>query len=505
MSDETRRRIEALARDRNVDVEDLQHALAAAQADGQITPEEELALLARIEDFEPAARRFLEDALSGRAGVAAGRVLLAQAPPGAQRDLYYPRADVMALQDALTRAGFPAQVDGHYGPATARSVGDLQASAGLPRTGALDSAALLALNERLAARGEPPLDVTPRARVRPDAVVALRGAGAPEVNRALQAGLARLAERVDLPELRIEATGAFDGATERAVAALQRLAYLPETGIVDAATLRALDAALEHERLAPVGLDPAAAPGGPPAGVELHFYPGPQELKVYALRGAEVLGAYAMVGGRIEPRDDPNNASVRYDPTPAGQYVVDLVSPHASSVWAYSYVPYGAALREADGEVLFRDLNGRWRWATGPKGVFAGREPPPLEREDYLDADGKLPPAWTRSDFGHLRARLRRISDGAVQTHMIHPVPAQEGTERYFQDTAALLDPRAAQRELGYSHGCEHIHPKDLDEMISRGYLAPGTRFIVHGYDEVFAPPAAPPPSQAGPASPGVT
>ena len=32
-------------------------------------------------------------------------------------------------------------------------------------------------------------------------------------------------------------------------------------------------------------------------------------------------------------------------------------------------------------------------------------------------------------------------------------------------------------------------YPRDLDDMVARGFLAPGTRFVIHGYDEVFSPP----------------
>jgi hypothetical protein len=64
---------------------------------------------------------------------------------------------------------------------------------------------------------------------------------------------------------------------------------------------------------------------------------------------------------------------------------------------------------------------------------------------------------------------------GAVEHHF-YPV-----------DTERKVDAATALDVLDWSHGCEHIHPRDLDELVSRGVLAPGTPFVVHGYDEVRA------------------
>ena len=121
--------------------------------------------------------------------------------------------------------------------------------------------------------------------------------------------------------------------------------------------------------------------------------------------------------------------------------------------------------------------------------MFAGRNPPPLERASYLDRTGKVYETWRLNDFGHLRGQLKSVRTGAYQGHMIHSSPKNEATAAYFADTDALLDPAKALGVLDWSHGCEHIHPRDLDEMVARGYLAPGTTFVVHGYDEVRAAP----------------
>ena len=493
MSDELERRADDLSRDDNLDLEDVRFVLAAATPEQRADAASAL-LAARAAALEPAARRYLDaiaaKGANGADAAAPNRLLLAPAPRGRAKDLYYPRTDVVALQEALTRLGERLAVDGDYGPATARAVASTQTRLGLSATGTVDSNTLLALNGALAAAGLATLDLTPRARIRPDWVLACRGAAASEDALTLRVALRCLATHFNDETLTVEASGAFDAALESAIRHLQAQAYLPETGIVDLSTLDALNAALLAAGQAAVQL---AAPRAPAAGpIELHFYPGEHELEVYVLRGGALLDSYAMVGGRAEAKPDPNNPVVSYDPTPAGRYEVIGLSPHASGSWAYSYVPYGSELREQDGEIAFRDGSGVWRLATGQKSVFAGRVVAPLERSAYLDADGAVMKVWRANDFGHIRGLLRSLATGQMQTHMIHATPSNEATEAYFVDTAPLRDAETALAVLRYSHGCEHIHPKDLDEMISRGYLAPGTVFVVHGYDETFSPGASP-------------
>lgn len=491
MPDLVSSRLGAFARDRNVDVEDIHQVLEAAIADGLVSAAESAvlrtALSANAASFEPAARRYLEATLAGGAPKLPNRVLLAPHPRGSQRELFYARYDVLKLQEALTTLGFPTGADGDYGPGTAESVRGFQKSAGLSPSGVVDSLTLAALNRALEAKSKPLLDLSPRAHIRPDQVIALRHGMNVADNRAIQDGLARLGRHFNLPVLVVSASGSFDKATEAAVRAFQSRAWLPETGIVDRATLDALNAALSAVGLATVQVQPPATGAGFGGQVELHFYPGDAERKVYVLKSGQVLDVYGMVGGDDQGRDDPNNPHVDFSPSPAGRYDVVELSPHASGVWNWSYVPYGAPLREVGGEVQYQDSNGRWQWATGPNSVFKDRVPAPLERKSYLGKDGQLPPRWTMNDFGHLRGRLKSVSTGNLQGHMIHSSAFNQGTDAYYADTDRLLDPEQALSVLRYSHGCEHIHPRDLDEMVARGYLAPGTRFVVHGYDERYS------------------
>lgn len=483
MSADLSRRLNQLAADGNLDVEDVQTALRLHPLDDDGRATLGAALATFGDRLEPAARQYVEDLLAGRPAQLIARVLLAPVQRGERPDRYQPRAEVIKLQDALTAVGFPARADGDYGPGTTRAVAALQASLGVAPTGVVDAETLVRLNLRLVEAGHAPLDLSPRARVRPDAVLAMKNGANADDNRAVQAALSTLAAHFGEDAWRVSVDGQFGPRTEAAVSALQRRWYLPETGIVDGATVDALNAAL-----AVAGQPPLTLVGGPMVGrVELHFYPGDHELKVYVLREGRVLDTYGMVGGRDAFVDDARSA-VDYSPTPKGRYEVIELNPHASSSWPYSYVPYGAPLREVDGEVEFRDATGAWRVATGPKGVFAGRDPAPLGREAYFAADGTLAPMWLLNDFGHLRGRIRNVVTRNVLTHMIHTSPDLEATSGYFADTAGLVVPDQALRTLRHSHGCAHVHPRDIDELVAKSYLAPGTTFVVHGYDERFTP-----------------
>lgn len=474
--------------DGELDLEDVDHAVQVALADGRLDASEGAALRDALtkyrERMEPGAARYLEEVLAGKAPQLVNRVLLAPHPRTDTPDRYYPRSEAVALQERLGWLGYTTNVDGDYGPGTSRSVAAFQAAHGLPANGVVDSRTLHKLNLALAESGKTLLDLNPRARIRPDAVIAVKGTGERATVKAMQGAINHLNRHFGTKELPVIEDGSFGAKSEAALAKIQSLLYLPPTGIFDVSTARAMNLLLAVAGKTPLSETPPAAGGNIKDAVELHFYPNDNEQKVYVLRGGRVLDSYAMVGGERVGRADPSNRAVEYSPTPAGRYEVVKVDPHSSASWPFSYVPYGAQLRDVGGEIQYRDGSGQWRWATGPQSVFLGREPAPLAASHYRNSDGTLPPTWTKNEFGHIRALLRDARTKASQTHMIHATPYGELSKVYNQDTSALLVPAKALEVLGHSHGCEHIHPKDLDEMVSKGYIRPGTVFVVHGYDE---------------------
>ncbi|MCB9745774.1 MAG: peptidoglycan-binding protein [Alphaproteobacteria bacterium] len=483
-------RLRLLASDGNLDIEDVALAVEHALADGRISPAEARQIDGALSEFgermEPAARDYLLELVRGKAPKLVNRVLLAPHPAGEPPDLYYARVEVVALQEALDRLGYDTAIDGLYGPGTARSVSDFQVGQGMSPSGQVDSRTLHRLNRALDKNGLPLLDLNPRARIRPDAVISALGAGDRETNKALQRALNDL-KRHYVPALeRVREDGDFGPKTEAALRQVQAAALLPASGILDTATAEALNLMLAAAGRALLDVHPPTGGAGaaqPP--VELHFYPGPEEHVVYVMRGGRAVESYGMVGGEPQARDDANS-EIDFSPTPEGRYEVVRVDPHASFSWPLSYVPYGSQLQERAGEIWFRDGDGEWLQATGAGSIFGGRTPPAPPAAYYRRSDGTLPPTYTNNQFGHLRALLRDLQDGRVQSHMIHSSPYTELTRHYFADTGPLTEAGAAASLLRTSHGCEHIHPRDLDEMIAKGYLAPGTVFVVHGYDERF-------------------
>lgn len=477
------------ALDGDLDIEDVDHAAQVALEDGRISPSEATELRGAIERYraqlDPQAKAYLEDLVAGKAPQLVNRTLLAPAPRGRDKELYTPRADVVGLQECIGWLGVACVIDGDFGPATTAALKRVQQGLGLPASGLLDSRTLSRMNRALGAEGRPPLDLNPRARIRPDVVIAVKGAGERSRVKALQTALNALSEGFELGWPALAEDGAFGSRTEAVVRLAQELVYLPPAGIFDTSLAQALNPLLKKLGLAPLDERAPSSGGGHEGRVELHFYPGRHQLKVYVLKAGRVLDVYGMVGGEEgADRVSASNPHVRYSETPAGRYRVETVSPHASGTWPRSYVPYGSELRLMEDEVQFRAGDGVWRFATGPKSEFIRRDPPPMARAGYLGPDGSLPRTYTGNDFGHLRVYLRDLATGRLQTHMVHPIPELEQSTRYWEDTRALTSPAAALATLRYSHGCEHIHPRDLDEMIAKGYVAPGVLFVVHSYDD---------------------
>ena len=145
---------------------------------------------------------------------------------------------VSALQTDLATAGFYAgRIDGIYGPATIAAVEALQKDAGLPETGLMD----------------PPTQT---------ALAAILGRQTSAQVGALQ-GILISAGYYDG-----EVDGIWSRQVEEALKALQEDLGVPATGVVDAATLRAFEAALAEAGEPPVtttaGAPGTTAPGATP-------------------------------------------------------------------------------------------------------------------------------------------------------------------------------------------------------------------------------------------------
>jgi hypothetical protein len=100
-----------------------------------------------------------------------------------------------------------------------------------------------------------------------------------------------------------------------------------------------------------------------------------------------------------------------------------------------------------------------------------------------------VPNKWVFNDFGHLTVYLYRDRnnngrmDGNERIHgeFIHTTPGNEAEEAQGDDVV-----------LGESHGCVHVKPADLDDMVNRRFLKNGRVVVVHRYAESRIPYARP-------------
>jgi hypothetical protein len=179
-------------------------------------------------------------------------------------------------------------------------------------------------------------------------------------------------------------------------------------------------------------------------------------------------------------------------PTDAGTYRVAYCGRHSSTRYrGWSTFRWGAAVKEEAGKVFVMH-NGKW----------ADIEDYGLDRQQVTDYSRllygveKVPKKWVFNDFGHMTCYLYRDlnndgrMDGKERIHgeFIHTTPEDEANTRLGLAV-----------QLGESHGCIHVKPGDIDEMIKRGFLAKNNVVVVHRYTEARIPFARPKNSHSAP------
>lgn len=477
-------KLQPLAADRNLDLEDIESAVALVES-GQLSKAELRELFEAEQDtLEPNAYARARGFLDGRR-------------PGGLRnrtvtftDAEAPR--VAAALERLLGAGAP-------GADVTERLRGFQRGNDMHPSGVLDTQTVAAMNAALSRAGEPMLDVTPRLGVSTDAVLLSPSDGAdakPQI-RKLQSALVMLSRVMDKPEydlLRFHIDGDYGGETQGALKAFQADHNLSPSGIVDMKTMEALNQELRAHRCPTVNILPEAQRGADAERnlrpLEMHFVP--EEDKLYICRKAddgnlEVVGEHPLRGGPREiTRDVREDVVHGSGPTHPGTYKIGLLSRHQSGPrgWTNSLFKWGTKFRLKNGEVQFqdprwRDSEGHWDWATGPDSYFKRNGYPPSlqpEKHDLLDSAGQPPDFWKKNDFGHMRGTLVDVISGRMRPEMLHPTP---GLERNYGDDFSP-------EELGYSHGCMHVDPKLMDHLIGQGQLKKGTLFIVHPYGERF-------------------
>lgn len=194
-----------------------------------------------------------------------------------------------------------------------------------------------------------------------------------------------------------------------------------------------------------------------------------------------VVAQYNAEGGPEKPFMAPDGHEA--GPTDAGEYIVAYCTRHRSRRYPqWSSIPWGSPLK-MDGERLLVYLDGRWQ------DVFklTGATPDAVESL-YAALYGveKLPDKWVFNDFGHLTCymfkdlnRNRRFDRATEKIHgeFFHTTPEDEAATALFRPV-----------RLGPSHGCIHLKPLELDEMVRRKFMGKGARVVVHSYGELLVP-----------------
>jgi len=197
------------------------------------------------------------------------------------------------------------------------------------------------------------------------------------------------------------------------------------------------------------------------------------EGSIYVRVGRSIVACYRGRGGPPAAlRDDAEHVAV---PTKPGIYELGPAQAHVTRSWYFSQIPWGAEIRKSgDGYEYRSPGRSTWAWATrNPKNTLKM----PLDGTDFeglpeTTHDGVTYAIWNKNDFGPIAWNL------VPSDLYLHTTP----------DTETGTRPPGLDRSLSCSHGCVHIDPRERDEMMTRGYLGAGVRFIVHRWDEHLLP-----------------
>jgi hypothetical protein len=192
-----------------------------------------------------------------------------------------------------------------------------------------------------------------------------------------------------------------------------------------------------------------------------------------------VVAEYSAEGGPEKPFMAPDGHEAV--PTEAGEYRIAYCTRHRSRRYPqWSSIPWGSPLK-LDGDRLLVHLDGRWQ------DVFklAGVTPSGVESyHQLLYGTEKIPEKWVFNDFGHLTCYMFKDLN---RNGRLDP-PIEKISGEFFHTTPPDEAATSLHRpvRLGPSHGCIHLKPLELDDMVRRKFMRKGARVVVHGYDELL-------------------
>ncbi len=189
----------------------------------------------------------------------------------------------------------------------------------------------------------------------------------------------------------------------------------------------------------------------------------------------------------------------RVTPTREGRYIVYSIGKHVSSQrWLFSSIAWGTPMK-FEKEVVYVQKNGKWvkLSATNSQWLSGGNSEKDLH--DYLIKlyvsykqnnvrlySNGMPGTWVFNDFGHVSVKYFKDTNDnfkldkneSLMSDFIHTTPVTEAVSSFNKQNIRSAQPV----QLVSSHGCIHVRPDDIDEMIRNKYIEKGSAFVVHPY-----------------------
>ena len=212
-------------------------------------------------------------------------------------------------------------------------------------------------------------------------------------------------------------------------------------------------------------------------GYSLHFYPDDERLDVKN-RAGTVVKSYPA---RTVDMNEVRKGTPRYEEPPKGTFIVQVIQPITTKNWAYSRIAWGEMVEIRTSDMAVFDH-------TGKKILILGCKPEELtwiysDMPEVVQAIQKrqnIRVPYRFNDFGSMGIKFFKDINGnkrfdpqiehIVPTY-IHSTPGDEWDRINNQDKA---------RALGYSHGCIHMYPSDIDEILANYVVRRVTTVTIH-------------------------
>ena len=190
-----------------------------------------------------------------------------------------------------------------------------------------------------------------------------------------------------------------------------------------------------------------------------------------------ITDEYDAVGG--PPNSRLEEDGFQAGPTDVGEYVIAYCGRHSSDRYPnWSRIPWGARLKEERNGKLYVFYEGRWTLLNAITPVTRQQI---VEYHYSLYGKSTVPSTWVFNDFGHMTCYYFK------NVNKNHKRDKNEKIHGEFIHTTPLDEARSEQKRhliLTESHGCVHVKPVDIDDMIKKEYLKRGNLLVVHQYRE---------------------